>query len=152
MQVWLWHLLVKKRLEDNHLIALFDKAHERTEHSFSNQQAYTTGKPYAITFISTSGDRHLSVRVQSTSKGLGVRFRNSLLKMRTTLQLSARILSFLSPAYIYLGGGVLVAFHAVQSLLRSVQGELGGIVATGSKVNTYSSHLIQKLTRNPGPC
>lgn len=112
---------------------------------------------YYPTFIGTSSDRDLRFRVQGSSEEWGVRIRDGFLETRATLYGVSPCPVLFLMRRVYLGRGVLVAFHTIQRLLSGVNGELRGVVTTNHNQKSVPGSIAfgkgsLSLTRNPGPC
>lgn len=148
--------LVEEGLEDDHLVAGLDESHEGTQHTlFSPSATSRAHNPVCPTFICTSGDGNLGVRVESPAKGRRVGIGDSFLQTRASLIEGEQMFRYGYVAVrLYLGGGVLVAVDTVKGLLGGIQGELGRVIAT-ARVETWSETpviLVRRFKTHKKPC
>lgn len=127
-------LTVEERLKDDDLVPRLKEAHERGEHAL----------------VRARGDGDFSLRVELTSHEGGVCVRNGLLQARASL-LGAFSggTSRLGENSWYLRRRILIAFHSVQRLSRSVQDEFGWLQHTVSQLSPKSNHLSLENTLLP---
>lgn len=111
--------------------------------------------PSVLTLIGTGCDRDLGLGIQGFAEEGRVCVRNGFLETRPALVTVSKVLDRPIADIVYLGGGILVAFHAVQRLLRSINGELRRVVATVQKYLCHYWSLLAFLNvvthKNPWP-
>ena len=105
--------LIKEGLKDDDFITRFDECHEGTEH----------------TFIGSSGNGNLCVRVDGPCKERRIGIGNGFLQPRSTL---CHLISELDLAHggPDLGRRILIAVHSVQCLFGSIGDVFGRVVTT----------------------